>query len=58
MVVFAVVDEIPTAEAPFTLPEMLMVGVLVMFIPAAAFVPEPPVTEPVIVKVVPEKLIL
>ena len=56
-VVFAVVDRIPTAEAPFTLPEMLMVGVDVMLIPAAGVVPDPPVIEPVIVSEVPEKLI-
>ena len=56
VIVMAVADCIPTFEAPFMLPEMFTVGVEVMLIAAAGAAPEPPVTDPVIVRVVPEKL--
>jgi hypothetical protein len=56
--VIAVADDMPTFEAPVILPEILIVGVEVMLIAGAGVAPEPPVTEPVIVRVVPEKLML
>ena len=59
VIVIAVAEDMPLFEAPFMLPEMFTVGVDVILMPTAGLVaPEPPVTEPVIVRVVPEKLML